>query len=283
MLAHSHDLELGSDGSDVERKALDEIPYSCSILWTPIHPITWVAPFVGHMGITDSQGRLHDWGGGPIRPCTPRLMMFGEPARYIQLHPKDARAWDAAIAQADDEYSQYIHCMLLGSDCHSHVARVLNILRSGGCSCHNKVVLASAVCVVPRLMAVSLPRTFSPCARAPHRAACRPRERPSERPPQVCCLPHTRSHLASQLLLRAAYWTNGRSRYVGRLRHYSDHFPLDARRLVIIFRVGHEARQERDETAKAISELSLNCMDCVDGWEFFVYLITVEHRPCRVQ
>ena len=156
----------GSDGSsDVERVALDEIPYSCSILWTPIHPITWVAPFVGHMGITDSQGRLHDWGGGPIRPCTPRLMMFGEPARYIQLHPKDARAWDAAIAQADDEYSHYIHCMLLGSDCHSHVARVLNILRSGGCSCHNKVVLASAVCVGPRLctlMTVALPRTFSP-------------------------------------------------------------------------------------------------------------------------
>jgi hypothetical protein len=164
--ARTLDLELGSDGSsDVERVALDEIPYSCSILWTPIHPITWVAPFVGHMGITDSQGRLHDWGGGPIRPCTPRLMMFGEPARYIQLHPKDARAWDAAIAQADDEYSHYIHCMLLGSDCHSHVARVLNILRSGGCSCHNKVVLASAVCVGPRLctlMAVALPRTFSP-------------------------------------------------------------------------------------------------------------------------
>ena len=209
--ARSPDLELGSDGSsDVERVAIDEIPFSFSILWTPIHPITWVAPFVGHMGITDSQGRLHDWGGGPIRPCTPRLMMFGEPARYIQLHPKDARAWDAAIAQADDEYSQYIHCMLLGLDCHSHVARVLNILRSGGCSCHNKVVLASAVCVGPRLCTLM--------------------------PPQVCCLPHAHSHLASQLLLRAAYRTRGRSRYVGRLHPNYDNFPLNARRLVIDFR-----------------------------------------------
>ena len=227
--ARSPDLELGSDGSsDVERVALDEIPYSCSILWTPIHPITWVAPFVGHMGITDSQGRLHDWGGGPIRPCTPRLMMFGEPARYIQLHPKDARAWDAAIAQADDEYSHYIHCMLLGSDCHSHVARVLNILRSGGCSCHNKVVLASAVCVGPRLctlMAVALPRTIS----VEHAVL-------ASVLPSVHHRPHARSHLASQLLLRAAYRTLRRSRYLGRLHYGSDHFPLNARRLVIDFR-----------------------------------------------
>ena len=44
----------------------------CSILWTPIHPITWFAPFVGHMGITDSSGRLHDWGGGPILSLTAR-------------------------------------------------------------------------------------------------------------------------------------------------------------------------------------------------------------------
>ena len=44
----------------------------CSILWTPIHPITWFAPFVGHMGITDSSGRLHDWDGGPILSLTAR-------------------------------------------------------------------------------------------------------------------------------------------------------------------------------------------------------------------
>lgn len=140
---HVADLELGSDGGSDAGDLHG--PWPCSILWTPIHPITWFAPFVGHLGISDSSGRLHDWGGGSIHPCPPKHMMFGEPARYIQFHPKDRTGWDAAIAQADDEYSSYIHCMLFGSDCHSHVARVFNILQLGGCGCHNKVVLAASV------------------------------------------------------------------------------------------------------------------------------------------
>ena len=27
-----------------------------AIVWTPIHPISWILPFVGHMGIADSNG-----------------------------------------------------------------------------------------------------------------------------------------------------------------------------------------------------------------------------------
>jgi hypothetical protein len=50
-------------------------------------------------------------------------MMFGKPARYLRFNPQDKRAWDAAIAQADEEYLSKIHCMVCGSDCHSHVAR----------------------------------------------------------------------------------------------------------------------------------------------------------------
>jgi hypothetical protein len=114
-------------------------------MWTPIHPITWCAPFVGHMGITDSKGKLHDWGGGPIDACNPKYMMFGQPTRYLRFNPPDLAAWDAAIAQADEEYLEYIHCMICGHDCHSHVARVLNILGWWGCTCHNKVVLAAWV------------------------------------------------------------------------------------------------------------------------------------------
>ena len=40
---------------------------------------------------------------------------------------------------------QYLHCMLFGSDCHSHVARVMDLMRIGGCACHNKVVLAATM------------------------------------------------------------------------------------------------------------------------------------------
>lgn len=119
--------------------------YPCCIMWTPIHPITWFAPFVGHMGICDSSGQLHDWGGGPIRACHPREMMFGTPCRYMKFTPKNLEDWDAAIEQADTEYLQKMHCMVCGDDCHSHVARVLNILNYWGCGCHNKVELAAMV------------------------------------------------------------------------------------------------------------------------------------------
>jgi hypothetical protein len=116
--------------------------HPCCVVWTPIHPITWFLPFVGHMGICDSSGRLHDWGGGPIAACHPRKMMFGVPCRYIKFNPRDISMWDAAIEDADNRYLQKVHCMLCGSDCHSHVADALNNLRYWGCACHNKVELA---------------------------------------------------------------------------------------------------------------------------------------------
>lgn len=132
------DVESGSDGGE-------HSSYPCCILWTPIHPITWFAPFVGHLGISDSSGQLHDWGGGPISACNPRYMMFGEPTRYIKFRPSDRDAWDAAIAQADREYLDKIHCMVCGSDCHSHVARALNLMDTGSCPIQNKVFLAARV------------------------------------------------------------------------------------------------------------------------------------------
>ena len=56
-----------------------------AIAWTPIQPITCCIPAIGHMGITDSKGYLHDWHGCPISANHPKQMLFGEPARYIQL------------------------------------------------------------------------------------------------------------------------------------------------------------------------------------------------------
>lgn len=72
-------------------------------------------------------------------------MLFGQPARYLRFHPTDLAAWDAAVAQADREYLEYTHCMVCGSDCHSHVARVLDLRSIYGCRFHNKVELAATV------------------------------------------------------------------------------------------------------------------------------------------
>lgn len=121
----------------------------CAIVWTPIPPITCCMPFVGHMGITDARGYLHDWHGCEITPTHPRNMLFGQPARYVVLaRPADDAArdrWDAALARADAEYEHHLHVMVCGHDCHSHVARCLNLMRYGGCAAHNKVTLAAGV------------------------------------------------------------------------------------------------------------------------------------------
>merc|ERR1719272_1731156 len=101
--------------------------YPYAIVWTPIHPITWILPFVGHMGICDSDGVIHDWGGGPVNQDS---MMFGNPTRYLRLRtPKPdqnevrdgsmANTWNGAVREADEDFLQRTHCMMCGSDCHS--------------------------------------------------------------------------------------------------------------------------------------------------------------------
>ena len=40
-----------------------EPDFSFCILWSPLHPITAFLPFIGHMGIADSTGRISDFQG----------------------------------------------------------------------------------------------------------------------------------------------------------------------------------------------------------------------------
>eukprot|EP00613_Pedinella_sp_CCMP2098_P050756 CAMPEP_0171826480 /NCGR_PEP_ID=MMETSP0992-20121227/6102_1 /TAXON_ID=483369 /ORGANISM="non described non described, Strain CCMP2098" /LENGTH=205 /DNA_ID=CAMNT_0012441499 /DNA_START=40 /DNA_END=654 /DNA_ORIENTATION=+ len=60
--------------------------YPFSIVWTPIHPITWFLPFVGHMGICDSRGICLDFTGA----IGVDDLAFGSPTRYLILNPKKA-------------------------------------------------------------------------------------------------------------------------------------------------------------------------------------------------
>ena len=45
------EIELNANSCSVGTPAL-----AYSILWSPIPFITWILPFVGHMGIADSKG-----------------------------------------------------------------------------------------------------------------------------------------------------------------------------------------------------------------------------------
>ena len=87
--------------------------YPNCILWSPLPPITWLLPFIGHTGIADSQGVIHDFAGpyhiGEVVVLTIRQsyiymlgvgkMAFGSPTRYIQLDPVKCRdmSWDDGV------------------------------------------------------------------------------------------------------------------------------------------------------------------------------------------
>ncbi|KAM8716987.1 hypothetical protein ACLKA7_003799 [Drosophila subpalustris] len=76
---------------------LDRFPYS--IVWTPIPVLTWILPFIGHMGICMANGVIRDFAGPYL--VTEDNMAFGRPTRYLRLHPKNVDggscAWDEAL------------------------------------------------------------------------------------------------------------------------------------------------------------------------------------------
>lgn len=157
--------------------------YPFAVVWTPIHPITWMLPFVGHMGICDSRGIVLDFTGD----IGVDDLAFGSPKRYLSLNPSkmtkkrllhdesspnkisasrrntsdsdegsdgengknrdddddDAAVWDAAVLKASRMFEHRMHLMICGNDCHSHVAVALNEMAYGGCTWWNKVILAA--------------------------------------------------------------------------------------------------------------------------------------------
>lgn len=134
------------------------LPYC--IVWTPLPPITWLLPFIGHMGICDSRGAVYDFAG----PYSIGVddMAFSAPARYLVLDPaaaapeehfradalaragavaggvgaltpagEAAAVWDAAVDAGADVYCRRMHNIFC-DNCHSHVARVLSAMRWHG-------------------------------------------------------------------------------------------------------------------------------------------------------
>lgn len=125
---HQHSLQ-SSDDRDL----------SFAVLWSPLHPITAIFPFIGHMGIADSRGHAHDFQGpyyvgtDGSRPL-PR-MAFGKPTRYLRMDigelPGGPGQWNEAIQDADRIYRERMHNICC-DNCHSHVARALNTMKYQG-------------------------------------------------------------------------------------------------------------------------------------------------------
>ncbi|KAG2433736.1 hypothetical protein HXX76_008099 [Chlamydomonas incerta] len=67
-------------------------PYA--LVWTPIPIISWLMPFIGHLGVCASSGRTYDFAG----PYTVNEddLLFGRPMRFVTLNPRAARKCGAA-------------------------------------------------------------------------------------------------------------------------------------------------------------------------------------------
>lgn len=129
--------------------------YPYCIVWTPIPLLTWLFPFIGHMGIAMSSGIIRDFAGPYF--VSEDNMAFGSPTKYWQLQPHLARGgqsgWDCAVTEASEEYKTRMH-NLCCDNCHSHVAMALNLMHYDGSNNWNMLKLAFLMLLKGRYVSV---------------------------------------------------------------------------------------------------------------------------------
>lgn len=118
--------------------------YPFCIVWTPIPVLTWLLPFIGHMGIALSNGVIRDFAGPYC--VTEDNMAFGNPTRYLRLDERKVAGgineWDESITKASITYGTRMH-NLCWDNCHSHVGLALSHMNYSGSMRWNMVRLAS--------------------------------------------------------------------------------------------------------------------------------------------
>ena len=89
-----------------------------AIVWGPLPPITCCIPCIGHMGIADSKGYIHDF-AGPYYIGVDDFMV-GPVWRYATLpHGPSDEEWDLSIETADAEYRHRMHNIVCDVSSHS--------------------------------------------------------------------------------------------------------------------------------------------------------------------
>ncbi|KAG5176754.1 hypothetical protein JKP88DRAFT_189662 [Tribonema minus] len=88
-------------------------------------------PFIGHMGIADTDGITYDF-AGPYHISVAH-MSFGSTTRYLQLDPSKCfnEDWNTAVNRACDVYRERMH-QICCDNCHSHVAVALEAMHYRG-------------------------------------------------------------------------------------------------------------------------------------------------------
>ncbi|KAL6530741.1 Protein REVERSION-TO-ETHYLENE SENSITIVITY1 [Orobanche gracilis] len=122
--------------------------FPCCLVWTPLPVVSWLAPFIGHVGICMEDGTILDFSGSNFVNVDD--FAFGSVARYLQLDREQccfppniaghkckhrfahsefgaAITWDDALQSTGRNFEHKSH-NLFTCNCHSFVASCLNRL-----------------------------------------------------------------------------------------------------------------------------------------------------------
>lgn len=105
--------------SAVQPVAPEHSRFPFCLVWTSIPLITWLFPFVGHLGLASSEGIIFDFAGPYF--VSEDDFAFGKPLRYLKLDPERVRSvagrdkaetYDASIARGNAIYKERMHNLL---------------------------------------------------------------------------------------------------------------------------------------------------------------------------
>ena len=119
------------------------------LVWSPLPPITWIIPIIGHVGIADSNGIASDF-RGPYYVGDDGNMAFGEPTRAVFIPVDDSELWDRAIREANDVYRGRMHKYVIHSTkffCEYYCSKHFHLTLETACPCF----LVSFVTIVIRM------------------------------------------------------------------------------------------------------------------------------------
>lgn len=121
--------------------------YPFCLVWGPLPVISWFIPWIGHLGIADSEGRVHDFAGPysigldnfmvPVTKYAPIDVhkLFPATSSPTLINPstnellqsnqtisgEQAKQWDECVKRADAIYRKRMH-NLFCDNCHHHSA-----------------------------------------------------------------------------------------------------------------------------------------------------------------
>lgn len=99
---------LISEGSCSQAMQIDptRARFPCSIVWTPLPIISWLLPFIGHLGICREDGVILDF-AGPNFVCVDNFA-FGSVMRYFQISTDKVRTIDQNSFNFFIDYFPYL-------------------------------------------------------------------------------------------------------------------------------------------------------------------------------